>query len=32
MNGERAASGVYLIWTAPINAKGRYVGKFVMIN
>jgi hypothetical protein len=32
MNGERAASGVYLIWTAPINAKGRYVGKFVLIN
>jgi hypothetical protein len=32
MNGQRAASGVYLIWTAPINAKGRYVGKFVMIN
>ncbi len=32
LNGERAASGVYLIWTAPINAKGRYVGKFVMIN
>lgn len=32
LNGERAASGVYLIWTAPINSKGRYVGKFVMIN
>jgi hypothetical protein len=32
LNGERAASGVYLIYTAPIDSKGRYVGKFVMIN
>lgn len=30
--GERAASGIYQIWTAPRNAKGRYVGKFVLVN
>lgn len=32
MTGSRAASGVYQIWTAPRNGKGRYVGKFVLIN
>jgi len=32
LRGERAASGVYMIWTAPIAGKGRYVGKFVLIN
>lgn len=31
-SGERAASGVYQIWTAPRNSKGRYVGKFVLVN
>lgn len=32
LQGARAASGVYQIWTAPRNGKGRYVGKFVLIN
>lgn len=32
MSGVRASSGVYQIWTAPRNGKGRYVGKFVLIN
>lgn len=32
LKGTRAASGVYQIWTAPRNGKGRYVGKFVLIN
>jgi hypothetical protein len=32
LNGERAASGVYQIWTAPRNGPGRFVGKFVLIN
>lgn len=32
LSGSRAASGVYQIWTAPRNGKGRYVGKFVLIN
>lgn len=30
--GSRASSGIYQIWTAPRNGKGRYVGKFVLIN
>jgi hypothetical protein len=32
LRGEKAASGVYQIWTAPAEGKGRYVGKFVLIN
>jgi streptogramin lyase len=32
LKGARASSGVYQIWTAPRNGKGRYVGKFVLIN
>jgi streptogramin lyase len=32
LQGARASSGVYQIWTAPRNGKGRYVGKFVLIN
>lgn len=32
LEGERAKSGVYLIWTATPNAKGRKVGKVVFIN
>jgi hypothetical protein len=31
-DGKRAKSGVYLIWTAPSNAKGHKVGKVVFIN
>lgn len=32
LQGERAKSGVYFIWTAEINGKGRKVGKVVFIN
>ncbi|MFT7344361.1 MAG: hypothetical protein ACI9XP_000944 [Lentimonas sp.] len=32
LNGEKASSGVYLIWTAPSEGKGRKVGKFVLIS
>lgn len=32
MNGEKVASGVYLIWTASNITKGRYVGKVVVVN
>ncbi len=32
MNGEKASSGVYQLWTAPRGGKVRYVGKFVLIN
>jgi hypothetical protein len=32
LRGEKAASGVYQIWTANVSGKGRYVGKFVLIN
>ncbi len=30
--GERAATGVYLIWTAANEGKGRKVGKVVVVN
>lgn len=32
LTGERVSTGVYLIWTAPNNGKGRKVGKVVFIN
>lgn len=32
LQGERATAGVYLIWTASNTAKGRYVGKFLLMN
>ena len=32
LNGERASTGVYLIWTTPKEGKGRKVGKVVFIN
>lgn len=32
LQGERAKTGVYLIWTAPAEGKGRKVGKVVFIN
>lgn len=32
LQGERAKTGVYLIWTAPSEGKGRKVGKVVFIN
>lgn len=32
LDGNRVASGVYLIWTASNIHKGRYVGKVVVIN
>src|SRR5690606_7559774 len=32
LQGERAKSGVYLIWTAASDGKGRKVGKVVFIN
>lgn len=32
LDGERAATGVYLIWTTPVEGKGRKVGKVVFIN
>ncbi len=32
ITGERVASGVYLIWTAENNGKGRQVGKVAVIN
>lgn len=32
LDGQRAASGVYLIWTTPKEGKGRQVGKVVFIN
>lgn len=32
VNGEKVASGVYLIWTASNINKGRFVGKVVVIN
>lgn len=30
--GDKVESGVYLIWTAPNEGKGRYVGKVVVVN
>ena len=32
LTGERAATGVYLIWTAPNEGKGRKVGKVLIIR
>lgn len=32
LQGERAKSGMYFIWTAEINGKGRKVGKVLFIN
>lgn len=32
LNGEKVASGVYLIWTAANEGKGRKVGKVLIIN
>ena len=32
LNGEKVASGVYLIWTAANDGKGRKVGKVAIIN
>lgn len=32
LTGEKVASGVYLIWTASNIAKGRFVGKVVVVN
>lgn len=32
LNGERVQTGVYLIWTAPLDGKGRKVAKVTVIN
>lgn len=32
LQGDKAATGVYLIWTAPNNSKGRYVGKVLLVR
>lgn len=32
MDGQKVSSGVYLIWTAPNEGKGRKVGKVVVVN
>lgn len=32
LDGQRVSTGVYLIWTAPNDGKGRKVGKVVVIN
>ncbi len=32
LDGERASSGVYLIWTAQNTVKGNYVGKVIFIK
>jgi len=32
VNGQKASTGVYLIWTSPNEGKGRKVGKVVLIN
>ncbi len=32
LQGEPAATGVYLIWTAPNEGKGRKVGKVLIVN
>ena len=32
LSGERVKAGVYFIWTAPNEGKGRKVGEFVVIN
>lgn len=32
LNGDRVATGVYLIWTSPNEGKGRFVGKVLIVN
>src|SRR5690606_22473137 len=32
LSGEKVSTGVYLIWTAPNEGKGRYVGKVLVVN
>lgn len=32
LQGEKVATGVYLIWTAPNQTKGGYVGKVLVVN
>jgi len=32
INGDPATTGVYLIWTAPNEGKGRFVGKVLVVN
>jgi hypothetical protein len=32
LTGEKVATGVYLIWTAANEGKGRYVGKVLVVN
>lgn len=32
LTGEKVASGVYLIWTAANQGKGRFVGKVLVVN
>lgn len=32
LTGEKVSTGVYLIWTAPNEGKGRFVGKVAVIN
>lgn len=32
IQGEKVVPGVYLIWTAPNQTKGRYVGKVLVVN
>lgn len=32
LKGENVVTGVYLIWVAPNNTKGRYVGKVLVAN
>lgn len=32
LNGDRVATGIYLIWTASNEEKGRFVGKVAVVN
>ena len=32
LTGEKVQSGVYLIWTAANEGKGKYVGKVLVVN
>jgi hypothetical protein len=32
IQGEKVSTGVYLIWTAPNEGKGRFVGKVLVVN
>ena len=32
LNGDRVQSGVYLVWTASVDGKGKNVAKILFIN